>query len=929
MSLLYCTSICYNHGKAVASKFKKIWSRFHKVADSGEVFGDAGVRRECSFFGITIVWTLLLLTFTVSSAGAFPSITPFTLTNGYVTSNGATVSNAGTGININFPSSASNPSVVWSAGSSWNWSAGAQLAVTVVNTGTAAAPLLYSIYDSSGDYVYAGYTASIDLTAGTANDSLATYGMINPPPVLTGSTVWMADRSNVNVAGHTTISLSQIASVKLWMKAPTAACTVNVQSVSLYEPAPISSLYQGIVDAYGQFSSGTWTNKITTNTNLTANLLVENNDIGAHTGMYLRDAYGGWNNGSTYTTTGFFSTYQDSTGKWWLIDPLGHLFISQGINHMFPSATGTLSYEHASDGNSGNTTFTGNPSSNTYRNPMFTTIRNDSHAATFSAVYGPFTGTYTTYDFYGSNVDTKYCLANGYTYNTGACLAPWLTQTLSRMSSWGFNTVGNFSDVGLFAGTSKIPYTAYFHSATLSGTSVAGIPDPYDTQNFITGTAAQMTTNVPSVVYADKYCIGYICDNERGWGEYPFASDYLTNIKLRYKVAIAALALNSTTSPAKAAFVSQMTTEYTTIGSLNTAWGTSFASWAAMGSPYTVPASPTSQMKTDMGTYTTNLAETYASEVKQAIQQVDRVHLYLGCGIATCSPEALAGFAQVMDVITLHVYQPTLDPNAFSFTNTLGKPFLLNEFSFGALDTGMFGYGYQSQRTANQTDRADAYVSYVSSVLSMKAFVGSHWFEYVNEPLTGRAYDGEDYNFGFLDVADNPSQPMVDAARVVNNEIYDFHSNSSMIWMEAESTPVAASYTVAGGGYQTINDPSLSGGMAVQLNATANGDYVTFATPVVAPGSYDVRVAIEKGPALGKWWLYVGDASNFTATKITVGSPPTDEYAAATTYQEVDLGTWSPTTAASSKWFQFLVTNKDSHSSGNTLIIDYIKIIPQ
>ncbi len=157
--------------------------------------------------------------------------------------------------------------------------------------------------------------------------------------------------------------------------------------------------------------------------------------------------------------------------------------------------------------------------------------------------------------------------------------------------------------------------------------------------------------------------------------------------------------------------------------------------------------------------------------------------------------------------------------------------------------------------------------SYVSSVLSLNAFVGSHWFEYVNEPLTGRAYDGEDYNFGFLDVADNPSQPMVDAARVVNNEIYDFHSNSSMIWMEAEATPVAASYTVAGGGYQAAGSPNFSEGQSIQLNATANGDYITFATPVVAPGSYDVRVAIEKGPALGQMVVVRGRCQQFQRHK--------------------------------------------------------------
>ncbi len=644
--------------------FKKAAASVSQVTAFDAAPGGLGKYPKRSMLGMAAMFAIFSLTFTVQNLSAFPSVASFPLTGGYVTANGAAVSQQGTGVNISFPSSKSTPSVVWSAGASWDWSAGAQLAITVANTGTTAAPLLYSIYDSSGDYVYAGYTAAIpagatqivliDLTAGTANDSFKTYGMINPPPVLTGSTVWIADRTNVNTAGHTSINLSQIASVKLWMNAPATACTVNVQSISLYEPSPISSLYQGIVDSYGQFANGTWTNKITTNTDFTTNLTAENADISAHPSMYLRDSYGGWNNGSTYSTTGYFSTYKDGAGKWWLIDPLGHLFISQGINHIFPSATGSLAYEHGSDGNSGNTTFTGNPPGNTYRrgtngsNGMFTVIGNDTHAYTFGADYGPFNGTYATYDFYGANVDTKYCLANGLAYNTGQCFQPWLTQTLNRMASWGFNTVGNFSDLAAFAGTSRIPYTAYFHSATTSGTSCAGIPDPYDTQNFINGTASEMTSVVPSVVYADPYCIGYICDNERGWGEYPFAADYLTNLKLRYKVAIAALALNSSTSPAKAAFQSQMTTKYTTIAALNTAWGTTFASWTAFGSPYTVPASPNSNLQADMGTYTTNFAKTYALEVKQAIQQVDHVHMYLGCGIATCSPEAFAGFAQVM-----------------------------------------------------------------------------------------------------------------------------------------------------------------------------------------------------------------------------------------------------------------------------------------
>jgi hypothetical protein len=35
-------------------------------------------------------------------------------------------------------------------------------------------------------------------------------------------------------------------------------------------------------------------------------------------------------------------------------------------------------------------------------------------------------------------------------------------------------------------------------------------------------------------------------------------------------------------------------------------------------------------------------------------------------------------------------------------------------------------------------------------------FVGAHWFQYVDSPLTGRSYDGENYNVGFVSVADIP-----------------------------------------------------------------------------------------------------------------------------------------------------------------------------
>ena len=49
------------------------------------------------------------------------------------------------------------------------------------------------------------------------------------------------------------------------------------------------------------------------------------------------DAYGGWA-GTTEVATGFFRT-QQVDGRWWLIDPEGHPFFSNGINHVVPEGT--------------------------------------------------------------------------------------------------------------------------------------------------------------------------------------------------------------------------------------------------------------------------------------------------------------------------------------------------------------------------------------------------------------------------------------------------------------------------------------------------------------------------------------------------------------------------------------------------------------
>ena len=57
-------------------------------------------------------------------------------------------------------------------------------------------------------------------------------------------------------------------------------------------------------------------------------------------------------------------------------------------------------------------------------------------------------------------------------------------------------------------------------------------------------------------------------------------------------------------------------------------------------------------------------------------------------------------------------------------------------------------------------------------MLDNPALVGCHWFQYVDEPLTGRSYDGENYNIGFLTVTDTPYPELVAAARAIHRQAY-------------------------------------------------------------------------------------------------------------------------------------------------------------
>jgi beta-galactosidase GanA len=230
------------------------------------------------------------------------------------------------------------------------------------------------------------------------------------------------------------------------------------------------------------------------------------------------------------------------------------------------------------------------------------------------------------------------------------------------------------------------------------------------------------------------------------------------------------LALGALQSPpeqaAKQIFIADLKAKYADIEKLNQAWGTHYASWDALLQSRQAPDK--SKANSDLVAFYTRTAEQYFRTVREVIKAVAPNQLYLGCRFAWVNARAAAAAAKYCDVVSYNLYRRTIAD--FQFNGGADVPLIIGEFHFGALDRGMFHTGLVP--VATQQARAEAYKEYVRGALRHPQFVGCHWFQYCDEPTIGRTYDEENYQIGFVDVADTPYAETIAASREVGKELY-------------------------------------------------------------------------------------------------------------------------------------------------------------
>ena len=166
--------------------------------------------------------------------------------------------------------------------------------------------------------------------------------------------------------------------------------------------------------------------------------------------------------------------------------------------------------------------------------------------------------------------------------------------------------------------------------------------------------------------------------------------------------------------------------------------------------------------------------EPYFKACKEAIAAVAPQKLYLGCrfkGLRNSEALWLAA-AKWCDVISVNSYVASVAVfgEGEYAAPKFDRPILHSEFHFGTLHRGMFSAGLCA--VGDQCARGRAYQRVVEGALRHPLFVGSHWFQYRDQPLVGRG-DGENYQIGFVDVCDRPYPALIRAARKLGEELYE------------------------------------------------------------------------------------------------------------------------------------------------------------
>ncbi len=172
-------------------------------------------------------------------------------------------------------------------------------------------------------------------------------------------------------------------------------------------------------------------------------------------------------------------------------------------------------------------------------------------------------------------------------------------------------------------------------------------------------------------------------------------------------------------------------------------------------------------------------AETYFSNVSQAIRESDPNHLYLGARFhgGDGSRQVLWEVAgRYVDVIAMNWYgQWTPDRKQMDLWSRWSqRPFIITEWYAKGMDSGMGNISGAGWTVKTQADRGRFYQNFTIALAGHPACVGWHWFKYMDNDPTNTKTDpsNRDSNKGFVNYLYQPYPDLLHYMKELNTGIY-------------------------------------------------------------------------------------------------------------------------------------------------------------
>ncbi len=480
--------------------------------------------------------------------------------------------------------------------------------------------------------------------------------------------------------------LNAVDAISVQMIVPLGRPELEIRSVTLAKEDPGSDVLEGkpVVDEFGQWAHGEWPGKVKGLAQLKQAWVAEEKNLGKGDFGYCK--YGGYSH-TKAKATGFFRVEQID-GRWWFVDPDGHLFYST-------SSTGI-------GAGGGDSRLQG---------------REDYFKALPPVDRNPPAGRRPQTGFYTWNVQRRH----GDAWRT-----KWVDLALRRLESWGMNTIGNWSDSQLWDAGRKA------YQVNLRGwgmeSGFMGMPDVYseDWARMVDKAAAEQCAPRKN----DPWLLGYFVANEPPW---PGRESLIVDIILERPASAIQKELK--------AFLAQGDT-------------------------------PERRRQFIYKAY-----EKFLEVINAAIKRHDPNHLNLGLRFGGgVPPMEMLKASKAFDVYSMNVYSTMVSPKVMEeIYKVTGRPIIAGEFHFGVPERGLAAGLVQVR---DQAERGLAYRYYVEQAASFPAFIGSSWFQWVDQPSTGRM-DGENYNIGLVDVTDRAYPGMVEAMKATHRRLYEVHAGKT------------------------------------------------------------------------------------------------------------------------------------------------------